>query len=196
LIKVGITGGIGAGKSLVCSVLEHLGYPVFYSDQIAKKIVDTNEEVKSELVFLFGDLIYESGKLNRTLMAELLFSDKSKIEKVNSIIHPKVRLAFENWAEVQKSSIVFNEAAILFETGSYKQFDATILVTASLEVKIQRVIKRDLVTEEQVKNRIKNQWTDEEKLKLATYIIDNNGDIGILEQIERILIEIIGSIKK
>lgn len=191
MIKVGITGGIGAGKSLICSVLERMGYPVFYSDFEAKKIISSNLQVKLELIELFGEHIYKNDQLDRPLLASLLFSDTSLLGKMNAIIHPKVREEFENWSALQDSPLVFNEAAILFETGSYKNFDATILVTAPLEVRLNRVINRDNSTKEEVQKRIDNQWTDEQKAVLATYIIQNDGVQSVLNQIDNVLNELV-----
>ncbi len=191
MIKVGITGGIGAGKSLICSVLERMGYLVFYSDFEAKKIISSNLQVKLELIELFGEHIYKNDQLDRPLLASLLFSDTSLLGKMNAIIHPKVREEFENWSALQDSPLVFNEAAILFETGSYKNFDATILVTAPLEVRLNRVINRDNSTKEEIQKRIDNQWADEQKAVLATYIIQNDGVQSVLNQIDNVLNELV-----
>lgn len=191
MIKVGITGGIGAGKSLICSVLERMGYPVFYSDFEAKKIISSNLQVKLELIELFGEHIYKNDQLDRPLLASLLFSDTSLLGKMNAIIHPKVREEFENWSALQDSPLVLNEAAILFETGSYKNFDATILVTAPLEVRLNRVINRDNSTKEEIQKRIDNQWTDEQKAVLASYIIQNDGVQSVLNQIDNVLNELV-----
>lgn len=187
MIKIGITGGIGSGKSLICSIVEHLGYPVFYSDKEAKQILDSNEFVKGSLIRLLGKQIYSSGKLDRAVMAKLLFTDKSLISKVNSIVHPIVRSTFESWINDQKMDIVFNEAAILFETGAYLNFDSTVLVTAPTEIRIERVMLRDFISKEQVIERMDNQWTDDQKEKLATYTIVNDGIQPILSQIEKII---------
>jgi dephospho-CoA kinase len=186
VIKIGITGGIGSGKSLISRIVECIGYPVFYSDIEAKIILDTDEDIKSKMIFLFGKEIYTFGKLNRVLLSKILFSDKSLIEKVNSIVHPKVRLKFDEWALKTKKKIVFNEAAILFETGSYLNFDRTILVIAPVEVRINRVMLRDNISKDQIISRINNQWLDEDKINLATYIILNDGIEAILNQIESI----------
>ena len=168
-----------------------MGYPVFYSDFEAKKIISSNLQVKLELIELFGEHIYKNDQLDRPLLASLLFSDTSLLGKMNAIIHPKVREEFENWSALQDSPLVFNEAAILFETGSYKNFDATILVTAPLEVRLNRVINRDNSTKEEVQKRIDNQWTDEQKAVLATYIIQNDGVQSVLNQIDNVLNELV-----
>lgn len=187
MIKIGITGGIGSGKTLVSSIIEKLGYPIFYSDIEAKIVLDSDQKVKSEMVHLFGGDIYSFNKLNKELLSKLLFSNKSLIEKVNSIVHPVVRLKFDEWSKNQNSSIVFNEAAILFETEAYKRFDSTILVIAPKDVRIKRVMLRDGLSKEQIISRINNQWLDEDKISLATYVISNNGNEPILSQIENVI---------
>ena len=187
MIKIGITGGIGSGKTLISSVIEHIGYPVFYSDIEAKNILEKDQKVKSEMEELFGNDIYIVNKLNRPLLSNLLFSNKSLIEKVNSIVHPIVRLKFDVWSKEKKTSIVFNEAAILFETEAYKKFDASILVIAPQEVRLKRVMLRDNLSKEQIISRINNQWLDEDKISLATHVISNNGSDPILSQIENVI---------
>jgi dephospho-CoA kinase len=191
LFKVGVTGGIGAGKSLICSILERMGFPVFYSDIEAKKIITSNPQVRIDLIELFGIQIFKDHQLDRKLLANLLFSDSTLIEKMNAIVHPKVREEFENWALSQDSQLVFNEAAILFETGSYKNFDATILVTAPLEIRLNRVINRDNSIRADVQKRIDNQWSDEQKVMLSTYLIQNDDIHSVLDQIDEVLNELI-----
>jgi dephospho-CoA kinase len=185
--KIGITGGIGAGKSVVGHVLEAMHFPVYYSDQESKKLVDSHPQIREELQKLLGNEIYLDNTLNRVFLAEKIFKDAAIREKVNAIIHPHVRLGFERWAISHPSKLVFNEAAILFETGAYKIMDATILVTAPLELKIQRVQMRDRITTEQVMDRMANQWTDEQKILLTEYILVNDGAQPLLSQIEAVI---------
>ena len=191
MFKVGVTGGIGAGKSLICSILERMGYPVFYSDMEAKKIIALNPQVRIYLIELFGIQIFKDHQLDRKLLANLLFSDSTLIEKMNAIVHPKVREEFENWTLSQDSQLVFNEAAILFETGSYKNFDATILVTAPLEIRLNRVMNRDNSIRADVQKRIDNQWSDDQKLILSTYRIQNDDIQSVLDQLDEVLYELI-----
>ena len=191
MFKVGVTGGIGAGKSLICSILERMGYPVFYSDIEAKKIIISNPQVRIDLIELFGIQIFKDHQLDRKLLANLLFSDSTLIEKMNAIVHPKVREEFENWALNQDSQLVFNEAAILFETGSYKNFDATILVTAPLEIRLNRVMNRDNSIRSDVQKRIDNQWSDDQKVILSTYRIQNDDIQSVLDQLDEVLYELI-----
>ncbi len=185
--KIGITGGIGSGKSLVCTIFEKLGFPVFYSDLEAKRILLEDLNVKSQVISLFGNEAYSVEGLNRKLIANLIFSNEELKFKLNSIIHPVVRENFENWSNIQKAKFVFNEAAILFETGSYKNFDKTILVTAPLSIKIERVIKRDQCSQEEVVQRMNNQWSDEKKIELADYVIINDDKSSLLFQIDQLL---------
>ncbi len=185
--KIGITGGIGSGKSLVCSILECFGLPVFYSDIEAKILLESNQKIKEELILIFGNDIYSSGSLDKLRLSKILFSDKKLLLKVNSIVHPQVRLKFDKWAKNQNSRFVFNESAILFETGGHFKFDATILVIAPLDLKIKRIISRDSLSENQVFERMNNQWTDEEKIKFATYVVNNDEKEGVLQQVEDIL---------
>ena len=193
MLKVGITGGIGSGKSYVCSILEHLGFPVFYSDKSAKILIETNDSIKQELIHLFGNEIYKGNKLDKIRLSNLIFTDNLLLEKINSIIHPNVRECFNNWASFQKSNIVFNEAAILFETDIYKTFDYTVLITAPLDLKIERVMKRDYCKKEDVLTRMNNQWTDEQKSHLASFIISNDDKISLISQVDNILKELIHS---
>jgi len=195
-LKIGITGGIGAGKSLVCKVLENMGYPVFYSDQAAKILMNTQPGLKNDLIQLLGDETYENGELNRVYIAKRVFEDKTLLDKMNALIHPEVRNAFQQFVEENRNSLfVFNEAAILFETGAYKTFDKTILVAAPEELRIDRVMNRDNVSEDQVLARMKNQWRDEQKIPLAHFVINNDEKSSVVQQIERILNQLTQSIE-
>jgi len=189
---VGVTGGIGSGKSVICKVLEKLGYPVFYSDYVAKELIQTDPIIIQELTNLIGGDLYQNG-FQKHILAQKLFNNTLIKDKVNQIVHPRVRLAFEIWAADQNSPIVFNEAAILFETGMYKKYDATILVTAPEAIKIKRVTFRDNLTEEAVQARMDNQWSDEDKLKFTDYVIVNDNKLPVLPQIDRVLSKILGN---
>lgn len=188
--KIGLTGGIGSGKSLVGKILESMHYPVYYSDDRSKELVDSNLEIRAELIKLLGDSVYVKDKLDREFLANKLFSDDSLRLKVNDIIHPKVRQDFIHWTEKQTSSLVFNEAAILFETGAYLGMDATILVTARTALKVSRVMKRDNVSEKLILDRMAKQWDDDAKAPLADFILVNDDVEPLLIQVERMLLEI------
>lgn len=184
--KVGITGGIGSGKSFVCQVIEKMGFPVYYSDSESKKIIQTDPEIRLKLTALFGQEVYSNNSLNRTFLAEQIFKSDENRLKVNAIIHPKVRAHFQEWVDTQTANIVFNEAAILFETGAYKNFDHVILVSAPEEIRISRVMQRDKVSQKEVELRVSKQWSDEEKKKYTDLVIENDGR-PILANIEEIL---------
>ena len=188
--KIGITGGIGSGKSVVGQILEAMHFPVYYSDQQSKILVDTDLVIREELIKLLGTEVYLDGKLNRPFLSHQLFSNDELRLKINQIIHPKVREAFTNWVSKQSSNLVFNEAAILFETGAYKSMDYNILVTAPLELKIERVLKRDNITINEIQDRISKQWSDEDKIPLADFVIVNDEVKPLLKQVEAILKEV------
>ena len=188
--RIGLSGGIGSGKSYVAEILEKMGYPVYYSDAQSKVLTDTHPEIKSELVNRFGKSIYEQGTLNRSALASLIFNSEENRLFVNKLIHPIVRADFDAWCARQRSTLVFNEAAILFETGAYRQFDATVLVIAPLDIRIQRIMQRDQCTTEQAEARINSQWSDEKKLNLAEYVINNNYHDPIIPQILNVIAEL------
>jgi dephospho-CoA kinase len=184
---IGITGGIGSGKSIIGLILSTMGYPVYYSDQEAKWVMNKDPELRKELIAVFGEKTYENNELNRPFLAEKIFTSPHLKDKINELVHPKVRKRFADFVAKQTSPFVFNEAAILFETGGYKDFDATILVVADKETRIQRVMERDNITKEQVEARMNNQWTDEQKLKLANFVIHNNETDLLVPQVLDVL---------
>ncbi len=190
MLKVGLTGGIGAGKSTVAKIIEAMGYPVFYSDIEAKKLLDNNENVIKKLIQQFGAVVNNENIIDRKKLAQLVFNDKKNLEIINGIVHPEVRIQFNLWAEKQKVKLVFNEAAILFETGNYRQFDKNILVVAPVSIRIERVMKRDNISLDEVQKRINNQWNDEKKMPLADYIISNDNKRALLIQIENVIQDI------
>jgi dephospho-CoA kinase len=183
-LRIGITGGIGSGKTLVCSVFRLLGVEIFEADRVAKELYAIDENVKRQLKELFGEGIYTpEGKFIRQRLAAIIFSDKVALQQVNAIIHPLVKAAFEKWIEYKTGVYVLHEAAILFESGFYKLMDANILVTAPYELRVQRVIDRDHVTREDVINRMQNQFPEEESLKMADFIIKNDGSDFVIKQV-------------
>lgn len=182
-LKVGITGGIGSGKTTVCKLIEALGYPVYYADVEAKKIIETDSDVILAISNLFGNDIYSSGKLDRQRLASLVFNNKELLAKLNGIVHPAVARHFQVWANRFSSPIIFKEAAILFESGLHKLLDKTILVVAPEQVRLQRVIDRDNISVDNVKSRMANQATQDELVKLADYLINNDGKELVLPQL-------------
>jgi dephospho-CoA kinase len=185
--RIGITGGIGAGKSLVAEIIKAMGYPVYNSDERAKELTDSNPKIKAGLIHLFGEEIYQNDKLNKFALAQAIFSDESLREKVNALIHPIVREDFNLWALAQNNSLVFNESAILFETGSFKNFDAIILVYAPKELRIKRIMKRDNCSENEVLKRMNSQFSDEEKYQLTEFRVLNDEQTPLLVQVEQII---------
>lgn len=170
---VGLTGGIGSGKTFVSSLFQELGVPVYISDIEAKKLMHTQADVMKAIVKLFGKNAYEQGVLNRKFIASQVFVDKDKLEKLNAIVHPAVSHHFKNWYKEQKSDFVIKESAILFETKGNEYCDAVILVIAPEEVRISRVLERDKTTANEIRNRMNNQKADDEKIPLSDYIISN-----------------------
>src|SRR6056297_591747 len=183
MIKVGVTGGIGSGKTLICEIFERLGIPVFNADVEAKEIYNTDKKVIEQVQQLFGHDIYHQGKLKRDILAKIIFNDSKALDKVNAIVHPKVREYFIDWTEKQTSEYVIEEAAILFESNAYLDLDYIINVHARQENRIERVMNRDNISKEQVISRMKNQLCDEKRMKLADFTIHNDDDRMLLPQV-------------
>lgn len=182
-LKIGITGGIGSGKTFICKLFEALGIPVYNADEEAKRLMNSDARIKEKLIEQFGEATYKEGRLDRAFLADMVFSDKEKLELLNSIVHPIVIQEAKDWAERQTTRYSLKEAALLFESGSYKDLDYTILVTAPMDIRIQRVIERDGATEQQVRERMNKQLSDEEKLQLADFVIVNDGITPLLPQV-------------
>ncbi|MFW5823322.1 MAG: dephospho-CoA kinase [Tangfeifania sp.] len=193
-VIIGITGGIGSGKSTVCTVFKLLKVPVFEADKVAKELLDTHPEIKSGLVHRFGqNICTENGTIDRRKLAEIIFNDESQLKKMNQLVHPAVRNEFKEWvAKHEQYPYVIHEAAILFESGFYRMMDYTILVSAPREQRIKWVMKRDGVSRQQVEERMKNQMPEEEKQKLATRVLKNNNQQLLIPEI----IEIDKNIRK
>ena len=176
MLRIGITGGIGSGKTTVCAIFSTLGIPIYNSDERAKKIMVENQSVVNKLKAQFGSTIYfEDGSINRVLLSQIVFNDKEQLTKLNEIVHPAVFEDMIKWyAENQNYKYVLQEAAIMYESGSYKMLDKTILVYADQEIRIERVMKRDKVDRIAVLARMDKQMPESEKLKLADFVIYNN----------------------
>ncbi len=184
MLKIGITGGIGSGKSTVCRVFSYLCIPVFEADRIANNLMNTDQGIHEKLINLFGTSVYlPDHTVDRKYLAGIVFNDTSLLAQLNAIVHPVVRKSFFDWCEKQQSPYVIHEAAILFESGFYKMMDKTITVVTSENERIQRVMKRDDLTLDLVKERIRNQWSDDERIKLADFVIGNNDNELIIPQI-------------
>lgn len=185
---IGITGGIGGGKTTVCKVFRILGIPVFEADAVARQLMDEDEEIKKAMVAEFGESVYTAdGKLNREFLAAAIFANNELREKVNGLVHPAVHNAFFRWKEQNNEfPYLIYEAAILFEGGFNRHMDYTILVTAPEEQRVARVMKRNGMTEGKVWERIRSQMPDDRKRGLADHCIDNDDNILILPEIIRI----------
>lgn len=171
---VGLTGGIGSGKSTVAALFVDLGVPVYDSDAEAKKLMGDSQSIKRKIVSLLGEDSYRNGELDRAYISQLVFKDAKLLQALNEIVHPAVREHFADWARKQRSEYVIQEAAIIFENGTHKSYDYVILVTAPVAVRIKRVVSRDGVDPEKVMDRIRNQWDDARKITLADFVIDNS----------------------
>lgn len=183
-LAIGITGGIGSGKSTVCKVFKLLGVSVFEADLVAKNLINSNAEIRNGLIQHFGKDIYSSdNNINRKMLANLIFNDDLLMENVNRLVHPAVRNEYMNWIKQQNSAYIIHEAAILFESGFYKMMDYTILVSAPEEIRIDRVTGRDNIAREKVRLRMLKQLTDEEKRKLAGFELVNDNKKLLIPQI-------------
>ncbi|WP_291960218.1 dephospho-CoA kinase [Maribacter sp.] len=173
MITIGLTGGIGSGKSTVASMFKDLGVPVYDSDQRAKHLMNSSKAIHDQLIELLGEEAFLDGKLNRAFIASKVFNDKNLLAKLNDIVHPVVREDFVAWAKNQNARYVIQETALLFENKSQALYDEVILVTAPKEVRIGRVLARDNTTRAQVEARMDNQLEDKIKLELANFVIEN-----------------------
>ncbi|ATP55211.1 dephospho-CoA kinase [Pedobacter ginsengisoli] len=186
MLKVGITGGIGSGKTTICRIFETLGIPVFYADTVAKEIMVNDTILIQGVKDSFGEESYlPGGILNNKHIAGIVFNNEQELAKLNAMVHPAVFRAFDNWAaQLPKDTpYILKEAALLFESGSYKMCNKNILVTAPMELKLERVMNRDGVTADQVKARMDKQFTDEKKIKMADYLINNNETDSLINQV-------------
>ena len=185
---IGITGGVGSGKTFVCQILEAMGYPVFYSDIEAKALLISDFIIKNQIIELLGPEAYLNNKsLNKPFLSKKIFNDKQLLSKMNAIVHPAVRQSFRDWTNQQNSKLVFNEAAIIFESGIQKNYDTVVLVTASEKTKMKRIQLRDKSAVLDIQKRMDNQWTDEKKTQLADYVIVDDDEIMLLAQIINLL---------
>ncbi|NBG67289.1 dephospho-CoA kinase [Acidiluteibacter ferrifornacis] len=184
MLKVGLTGGIGSGKSTVSQVFINLGVPVFNSDMVARNIVNTNSKAIKKIKSAFGEHLYDSGELDRKALAAIVFTNPDALEQLNSIVHPLVGESFNKWCEKHASApYIIKEAAILFESGAHQNLDRIITVYTKKEERIRRIMARDNVSAEDVEHRMNNQWTDETRNKLADFIIINDDKDKLLPQV-------------
>lgn len=187
MICLGLTGGIGSGKTFVAEVFTQIGIPVYNADKKARELSENSPVIKEKIIQLFGREAYPGDHLNSRLIGSLVFQDQELLKKLNAIVHPAVEYDFLEWCKGRSSfPYLLKEAAILFETGIYKKLDATILVIAPEKTRIERIKSRDGLEEDQIRQRLENQWSDEEKLKLADFVINNDGRTMILPQVLKV----------
>ncbi|WP_299766675.1 dephospho-CoA kinase [uncultured Dokdonia sp.] len=170
---VGLTGGIGSGKTTVAGFFKKLGVPVYIADDEAKRLMAISPDIRKEIIQLLGREAYTNNGLNRTYVAAKVFKDTHLLEQLNAIVHPRVAIHFKNWYHRQDSPYVIKEAAILFENGGYKECDFMLLVTAPMHMRIERLKKRDDSSEEEIKDRMGTQWSDARKQALSDFSIEN-----------------------
>jgi len=183
MLKIGITGGIGSGKSIVSSIFKVLGIPVFDADTYAKNIMQTDGQLKAAVIDLFGDASYYQGQLNRKYIAEIVFKDPTQLEKLNALVHPATIRAGEEWSAKQNSPYTVKEAALFFESGSAEGMDYIIGVYAPQHIRINRVMQRDGVNREEVLERMKRQIQEEVKMRLCDFVIVNDDQRLLIPQV-------------
>ncbi|GAB6012483.1 dephospho-CoA kinase [Viscerimonas tarda] len=191
MLKLGITGGIGSGKSVVSRILSLMGIPVYIADDESKKLTATSAVIKKGLIEAFGEQLYEGNTLNKALLASCIFSDKQKLQTANSIIHPEVAKHYGEWLNAHnRFPIIAHESAILFESGWNSMMDKIVTIYTPPDIRIQRATERDNTTRESIQERINNQMPDEEKAKLSDYVIYNDGSVSLIGQVGELLGEL------
>lgn len=191
---IGVTGGIGSGKTTIINYIKSKGFAVYIADDAGKKVMQKPEIIQQINELFNNKVLLPDGFLDRSKIASLVFNDNDLLQKLNNIVHPAVGLDFEEFKKENASEkVIFKETAVLFESGSYKNCDATILITAPLEIRINRVMQRDGITKELVESRIKNQLSDDQKAALATYIVENIDLKQAFKSVDDIIIKILNN---
>jgi dephospho-CoA kinase len=183
MLKIGLTGGIGSGKTTVAQIFEVLGIPVYYADEAARELMNRNQVLKDKIISTFGYQSYKDGALDRTYLGNLVFADPAKLDLLNAIVHPATILDSEQWMASQTTPYALKEAAIIFETGLEKNFDSVIGVTAPETLRIARVAERDQTTEENIRKRMEQQLSVDEIIRRSDFIIFNDGIRALLPQV-------------
>ena len=183
MTKIGITGGIGTGKTIVCQIFETFGIPVYYSDQRAKYLMENDKNLIRQITENFGQVYTKDGKLNRKKLAQIIFNDKNKLQTINQIVHPAVKADFLLWSKKQQTPYVIKESALLFESKQYTDLDYIVTVWAPLELRIIRTMQRDNISRQKVIERINNQLDDQFKIYRSDFLIINDEQTALLPQI-------------
>ncbi len=184
MLKLGITGGIGSGKSTVCEIFKSLGIPVYSADDRAKALMTEDEELIRSVKALFGDEAYlPDGSLNRSYIASIVFNNAQKLELLNALVHPAVFRDFARWSAEQSSPYVIKEAALLFESGSFRDLDYVATVSAPQKLRVERSMKRDKASAEAIKARMKKQWSEKQRLEAADFVLKNDGEHPLIPQV-------------
>lgn len=194
-IIIGITGGIGSGKTTICKTIQKMGYPVFYSDQAGREILSNDVELIDKIASHFGDSVLDNNKqIIRSKLGEIVFNNSKELAYLNALIHPRVKKLFINWVEESEAQFLFKESAILFETND-KSCDFVCTIFTNLDERVKRVMARDKVSKQAVLDRMKNQWDDKQKVKLSDFVIYNNTHDLIIPQINSLVTDVEKSIK-
>jgi dephospho-CoA kinase len=183
VLRIGLTGGIGSGKTIVCKIFEKLGVPVYYADAAAKQIMNEDPVVKKQIIQLFGQEAYSNNALNRPYISSVVFKNREMLGALNAIVHPATISASDRWMQSQTTPYAIKEAALIFESGIPQALDYIIGVTAPLALRVQRVMLRDGLKEEEVLGRMKNQMDEEEKMKLCDFVIINDEQLPVIPQV-------------
>lgn len=185
MLKIGITGGIGSGKTTVCRIFELLGVPIYYADDASKKLLVSDPEIKTKITAVFGEeVLDEQQRISRKKVAARVFGNESELKKLNAIMHPAVALHFESWLKQHTTQpYILKEAAIMFESGAYLQMDKVITVSAPEKLRIARVLNRDVTTKEEIQRRINAQLPEEERIKRSQYVIVNDEQQLVIPQV-------------
>jgi dephospho-CoA kinase len=183
MLKIGLTGGIGSGKTTVARIFEVLGIPVYYADDAAKKLMNENEHLKNSIIKAFGTDAYSNNTLNREFVSNVVFKDTEKLNALNSIVHPATINDAIKWFKDQNAPYVIKEAALIFESGSQKELDFVIGIKSPVELRIQRAMARDHISVEKVRSRMDNQMNEDEKMRLCDYVIVNDEQEMLIPQV-------------
>ena len=181
--RIGLTGNIGSGKTTVASCFEILGIAVFNADKQAKLLMNKDVNLKQSLIAEFGKEVYLDNELNRKYLSKLAFNDDLVLKRLNALVHPVVQEAFEKWSIQQSGAYVIKEAAILFESNTYQSLDAIICISCPEEIRLKRILKRDDLSEKDVRQRMSHQWAEEKKISLSDYVITNDDSSLVMPQI-------------